>query len=191
MASEAPTLAERRSFPPAGRWTFDKAHTRIEFVARHMLTKVRGRFSEFDGTVTIGDRPEDSHVEVELQAASITTDIDMRDNHLRSDDFLEVDTYPTLRFRSTDVRPSGENTFQLVGDLTIKGITREVVLDAELNGWGPGASGDDPPLASFSARTEIDREDWDMTWNVVVETGGWLVSRKVQIEIETEINPAD
>jgi polyisoprenoid-binding protein YceI len=191
MASEAPTLAERGSFPPAGRWTFDKAHTRIEFVARHMLTKVRGRFSEFDGTVAIGDRPEDSHVEVELQAASITTDTDMRDNHLRSDDFLEVETYPTLTFRSTEVRPTGESTFQLVGDLTIKGITREVVLDAEFNGWGPGASAEDPPLAAFSARAEIDREDWDMTWNVVVETGGWLVSRKVQIEIETEINPAD
>jgi polyisoprenoid-binding protein YceI len=115
-------------------------HTRLEFVARHMLSKVRGRFTEFDGTVTIAERPEDSHVEVEMQTASITTDTGMRDDHLRSDDFLEVDEYPTMSFRSTAAAPDRRDTFQLVGDLTIKGITREVVLDAEFNGWGPGAS---------------------------------------------------
>lgn len=189
MASEMQQTIDRAQLPPAGVWTFDKAHTRIEFVARHMLTKVRGRFAEFDGTVTIGDHPEDSHVEVQLQAASISTDTDMRDDHLRSDDFLEVDTYPTLTFRSKELRPTGANTFELVGDLTIKGITREVVLGAEFNGWGPGMTPERPPIAAFSARTEIDREAWDMTWNVAVETGGWLVSRKVQIEIETELNP--
>ena len=184
-----PQKIDRTTLPPAGTWAFDKAHTRLEFVARHMLSKVRGRFTEFDGTVTIGERPEDSHVEVEMQTASITTDTDMRDNHLRSDDFLEIETYPTLTFRSKELRPTGETTFQLVGDLTIKGITRQVVLDAEFNGWGAGMTADQPPLAAFSARTEIDREDWDMTWNVAVETGGFLVSKKVQIEIETELNP--
>jgi len=189
MASETPQVIDRTKLPTAGTWTFDKAHTRLEFVARHMLSKVRGRFTEFDGTVTIEERPEDSHVEVEMQAASLTTDTSMRDDHLRSDDFLEVETYPTLTFRSKALRPTGENTFQLVGDLTIKDITREVVLDAEFNGWGPGMTPDRPPLAAFSARTEIDRHDWDMTWNFTVETGGFLVSRKVQIEIETELNP--
>ena len=189
MASETPQVIDRTKLPTEGTWTFDKAHTRLEFVARHMLSKVRGRFTEFDGTVTIAERPEDSHVEVEMQAASLTTDTSMRDDHLRSDDFLEVETYPTLTFRSKALRPTGENTFQLVGDLTIKGISREVVLDAEFNGWGPGMTPDRPPLAAFSARTEIDRHDWDMTWNVTGETGGFLVSRKVQIEIETELNP--
>jgi polyisoprenoid-binding protein YceI len=189
MASETPQVIDRTKLPTEGTWTFDKAHTRLEFVARHMLSKVRGRFTEFDGTVTIAERPEDSHVEVEMQAASLTTDTSMRDDHLRSDDFLEVETYPTLTFRSKALRPTGENTFQLVGDLTIKGISREVVLDAEFNGWGPGMTPDRPPLAAFSARTEIDRHDWDMTWNFTVETGGFLVSRKVQIEIETELNP--
>jgi len=189
MATEVPEMTDRSALPPAGTWTFDNNHTRLEFVARHMLSKVRGRFTEFDGTVTIAERPEDSHVEVEMRAASLTTDTSMRDDHLRSDDFLEVETYPTLTFRSKELRPTGENTFQLVGDLTIKGITREVVLDAEFNGWGPGMTPDRPPLAAFSARTEINREDWDMTWNVAVETGGFLVSRKVQIEIETELNP--
>lgn len=189
MASETPQVIDRTKLPTVGTWTFDRAHTRLEFVARHMLSKVRGRFTEFDGTVTIAERPEDSHVEVEMQAASLTTDTSMRDDHLRSDDFLEVETYPTLTFRSKALRPTGENTFQLVGDLTIKDITREVVLDAEFNGWGPGMTPDRPPLAAFSARTEIDRHDWDMTWNFTVETGGFLVSRKVQIEIETELNP--
>ena len=189
MASETPQVIDRTKLPTAGTWTFDKAHTRLEFVARHMLSRVRGRFTEFDGTVTIAESPEDSHVEVEMQAASLTTDTSMRDDHLRSDDFLEVETYPTLTFRSKALRPTGENTFQLVGDLTIKDITREVVLDGEFNGWGPGMTPDRPPLAAFSARTEINREDWDMTWNVAVETGGFLVSRKVQIEIETELNP--
>jgi polyisoprenoid-binding protein YceI len=189
MASETPEVIDRTKLPPAGTWTFDKAHTRLEFVARHMLSKVRGRFKEFDGTVTIAERPEDSHVEVDMQTASITTDTGMRDDHLRSDDFLEVDEYPTMSFRSKELRPTGETTFQLVGDLTIKGITREVVLDAEFNGWGPGMTPERPPLAAFSAKTEIDREDWDMTWNVAVETGGFLVSKKVQIEIETELNP--
>ena len=189
MASEPRNVIDRTKLPTPGTWTFDKAHTRLEFVARHMLSKVRGRFTEFDGTVTIAERPEESHVEVEMQAASLTTDTSMRDDHLRSDDFLEVETYPTLTFRSKELRPTGENTFELVGDLTIKGITREVVLDAEFNGWGPGMTPDRPPLAAFSARTEIDREDWDMTWNVAVETGGFLVSKKVQIEIETELTP--
>ncbi|HEU5224535.1 MAG TPA: YceI family protein, partial [Actinomycetota bacterium] len=151
MATETPEVIDRTKLPPPGTWTFDKAHTRLEFVARHMLSKVRGRFSEYDGAVTIAENPEDSHVEVEIQAASLSTDTPMRDDHLRSDDFLEVETYPTLSFRSTALRPTGETTFDLVGDLTIKDITRQVVLDAEFNGWGPGASPDNPPLAAFSA----------------------------------------
>src|SRR4029450_925641 len=104
MATETPEVIDRTKVPPPGTWTFDKAHTRLEFVARHMLSKVRGRFTEFDGTVTIAERPEDSHVEVEMQTASITTDTGMRDDHLRSDDFLEVDENLTLTFRSKRLR---------------------------------------------------------------------------------------
>ena len=187
MAQDA-ALERRAGFPPAGTWTFDVAHTRIGFVARHMLSRIHGRFASFDGKVVIAERPEDSRVEVEIDAGSIGTDTEMRDNHLRSGDFLEIETYPKLTFRSKELRPTGERTFDLVGDLTIKDITREVVLRAEFLGWGAGASPDMPPLAAFYATTEIDREDWDMTWNVVVETGGWLVGRKVQIEIDAEIN---
>lgn len=172
--------------PPAGTWTFDKGHTSLEFVARHMLSKVRGRFTEFDGRVQIAERPEDSSVEIEITSSSIQTNQDYRDNHLRSGDFLEADEYPTLTFRSTAVRPTGGNRFELVGDLTIKDVTNEVVLDAEFGGFGPTADAEGT-VAFFSASTEIDREDWDMTWNMAVETGGVLVGRKVRLEIDAEI----
>lgn len=175
---------ESITLPPAGTYVFDKAHTEIGFVGRHMISKVRGRFTEFDGTIVIGETPQDSRVEVEIDATSITTSQDMRDDHLRGGDFLEAETYPKLTFKSTEVRLTGGNRFELVGDLTIKDVTREVVLDAEFLGSGPGLQGG--TLAAFSAKTEIEREDWDMTWNVAVETGGLLVGKKVQIEIDVE-----
>jgi polyisoprenoid-binding protein YceI len=184
---EAARVIEGVELPPAGTYKFDKTHTSIEFVARHMLSKVRGRFDDFDGTIVIGDTLEDSSAEVELGAASIETKTDMRDNHLRSADFLDAERFPKLTFRSREIRPTGGNTFELVGDLTIKDITHEVVLEAEFHGFGTGPMPDAPLHAAFSASAEIDREDWDMTWNVAVENGGWLVSKKVKLEIETEI----
>lgn len=186
--TESARVNEEVQLPPTGTWVFDPNHTSVEFVARHMLAKVRGRFNGFGGTIVIAERPEDSRAEVEIEAASIETKTDMRDNHLRSPDFLDVERYPKLTFRSTDVRPTGGATFKLAGDLTIKDITKPVVLDAEFLGWGPGPQADSPTKAFFSASTEIDREDWDMTWNMAVETGGWLVGRRVRIEIETELH---
>jgi polyisoprenoid-binding protein YceI len=171
--------------PPAGRYAFDPAHTTIGFVARHMLSKVRGHFAEYDGEVTVGDTPEDSSVQIEIKAASITTDQQMRDDHLRSGDFLESETHPTLTFRSTGVRVGEGPAFELDGDLTIRGITRPVTLQAEFLGHGPGMQGG--TLAAFSAKTTIDREDWDLTWNVAVETGGFLVGKKVDIVIDAEL----
>jgi polyisoprenoid-binding protein YceI len=185
--TEAAREIEGVEWPPAGTYRFDPTHTSIGFVARHMLSKVRGRFERFDGAVVIGASLEDSHARVELETSSITTGTDMRDSHLRSPDFLDVETYPAITFRSREVRPTGERTFQLIGDLTIKDITREVVLDAEFHGFGRGPMADAPVHAAFSASGEIDREDWDMTWNVAVETGGWLVGRRVTLEIETEL----
>ncbi|HEU4354456.1 MAG TPA: YceI family protein [Actinomycetota bacterium] len=184
--NETSTQREYRGvvLPPVGMYAFDKAHTEVGFVARHMISKVRGRFTEFDGTIAIGETLEGSHVEVEIDAASIWTNTGMRDDHLRSGDFLETETYPKLIFRSTGVRPTGGTSFQLVGDLTIKDTTNEVVLDAEFLGFGPGSRGG--TVVAFTAKTEIDREDWDMTWNVAVETGGLLVGKKVQIEIDVE-----
>jgi polyisoprenoid-binding protein YceI len=188
VQTEVVRMIESVDLPPAGTWVFDKAHTSIGFVARHMLSKVRGRFNEFDGKVVIGHGPEDSSVEVEIDVASIETKTDMRDNHLRSGDFFDVERFPKITFRSRAVRPTGGNTFQLVGDLTIKHITREVALDAEFLGWGPGIQPEYPPLATFSASTEVDRGDWDLTWNMAVETGGMLVGKKVKLEIDTELN---
>jgi polyisoprenoid-binding protein YceI len=176
--------------PPVGTWVFDKGHTNLEFVARHMLSRVRGLFTEFDGSVKLAERPEDSSVEVEIRAESIQTNSDYRDNHLKSEDFLQSETYPVLTFRSTAVRPGDANRFELVGDLTIKDITNEVVLEAEFGGFGPTADGSGT-VAFFTAGTEIDREDWDMTWNMAVETGGLLVGKKVRLEIDAEITLAE
>ncbi|HSJ51816.1 MAG TPA: YceI family protein [Actinomycetota bacterium] len=189
MVSQTQTdrVVEGVELPPVGTWRFDPAHTTIGFVARHLLSKVRGRFNEFDGTIVIADRPEDSKAVVEIATSSVETKTDMRDDHLRSPDFFDSERYPTMTFRSTELRPTGGNRFQLVGDLTIKDVTNPVTLDAELHGFGPGLDPNGPLVAFFSARAEVDREDWDLTWNVAVETGGVLVGRMVQIEIETEL----
>ncbi len=172
------------SIPPAGKWELDPAHTTVEFIARHMLTKVRGRFTEFSGGFEIGDTPEETRAHAEIKAASIETHTQMRDDHLRSGDFLEAEKYPLLTFDSTAFRPTGGSEFELDGNLTIKDITRPVTLKGEFIGWGPDMEG--TPMLAASAKTTIEREDWDMTWNMVVETGGFLVGKKVDIEIELE-----
>ncbi|HEY7666889.1 MAG TPA: YceI family protein [Actinomycetota bacterium] len=187
--SQAARVIEGVELPPAGTYAFDPAHTEVAFVARHMLSKVRGKFEGVTGTIEIGDGPEDSKVEVELDAASITTGTQMRDDHLRSGDFLLVEEHPTLTFTSTGVRITGERTFDLTGDLTIKGITKPVTLKAEFLGWGPNHQG--TPMLAFEAKATIAREDWDITWNVAVETGGFLVGKKVDIEINVEALPVE
>jgi polyisoprenoid-binding protein YceI len=170
--------------PPAGVYDLDTAHTQLEFVARHMLSKVRGRFTDFSGAVVIGDTPGDSAVEVEIGAASLTTHTEQRDQHLRSADFLDVAQHPAMTFRSTGVRVTGDTSFELDGELTIRGITRPVTLQGEYLGLSKNPYG--RTVLAATARTSIEREDWDMTWNVAIETGGWLVGRKVDIEIEVE-----
>jgi polyisoprenoid-binding protein YceI len=171
--------------PEPGVWQIDPAHTVISAVARHlMVAKVRGYFRKFSGAIHIGERPEDSWVEVEIDAASIDTGVEDRDNHLRSPDFLDVENHPKLHFKSTSVEPVSNGDFKLHGDLTIRGITRPVVLDAHYEGvvadpWGG-------KRIAFSATTELFREDWGMTWNVALEAGGVLVSKSVKVEIEVE-----
>jgi polyisoprenoid-binding protein YceI len=182
--AQATRVVNGVELPPAGRYELDVAHTAVEFVARHMLTKVRGRFTEFSGWIDVAEDPEASKAEVEIASASIQTNTDQRDAHLRSGDFLQIEEYPRLTFVSTAVRPAGGTRFELDGDLTIKGITRPVTLDAQFLGWGPNPEG--TTIVSFSAKTTIDREDWDMTWNLVVETGGFLVGKKVDLELEVE-----
>jgi polyisoprenoid-binding protein YceI len=172
------------SIPPVGTYELDPTHTVVGFVARHMLSKVRGQFTEVTGTIEVGESPQDSDVEVEVRTGSITTHTEKRDQHLMSGDFLEIEKHPVLTFKSTAVRPTGGTSFELDGDLTIKGITRPVTLSGEFLGWGPNMQGE--PMLAASAKTTIDREDWDMTWNMAVEAGGFLVGKKVDLEIEVE-----
>jgi polyisoprenoid-binding protein YceI len=171
--------------PPVGTYTLDPAHTAIGFVAKHMMfTKVRGHFARFDGAIVVGETPQDSSVHVTMEADSLTTGVHARDQHLRSRDFFEIERYPQLSFRSTKVEWTGGNTLRVTGDLTVRDVTRPVVLEAEYEGATPDPWGGF--RVAFTARGEIDREDWGITWNVALETGGVLVSKKVTLEIETQ-----
>ena len=170
--------------PPAGTYDLDVTHTQLEFVARHMLSKVRGRFTDFSGVVVIGDSPDTSSVEVVAKTASIVTHTEQRDQHLKGPDFLNVEEFPTLTFASTAARTTGDTTFELDGDLTIRGVTRPVTLKGEYLGLSKSPFG--KTVFAATATASIEREDWDMTWNVAIETGSWLVSKKVDIEIEVE-----
>lgn len=169
--------------PQAGTWTIDAAHSSVEVIARHlMLAKVRGRFGSYEGEIVVGDTPEDSGVEVTIDAASIDTGEAKRDEHLRSPDFLDVEDHPTLTFRSTEARRTGERTLEVDGDLTIRGVARPVTLDVEYLGVTQDPWGN--TRAAFSATTEINREEFGITWNQALETGGVMVGRKLKVELE-------
>ena len=170
-------------------WTIDPAHSLVEFAAKHMMiTTVKGRMANARGTVTMDEAsPERSVVDVELDSASIDTGADQRDQHLRSADFLDVERFPTLSFRSRRIvgTPLAEGErFRVVGDLTIRGVTREVTLDATYEGRGRDPWGGE--RVSFSADTKIDRRDFGLTWNAALETGGVLVSNDIKIHIEVQ-----
>lgn len=171
--------------PVPGTWAVDASHTTVGFSARHLgLTKVRGRFTEVTGAVLVADRPEDSSVEVTIASASVDTGDARRDEHLRSDDFLASATHPSITFRSTGVRRDGRG-WQLDGELTIVGVTKPVTLDLEFEGAGPDPWGG--TRASFAATTEIDREAWGLTWNAALETGSFLVGKKVKLELDVQL----
>lgn len=169
-----------------GTWQGDTAHSSIEFVARYLMaTKVRGTVAEWTATLNTSGRPEEATVEVSANAASITTHNEQRDAHLRGSDFFDVEKYPTIEFRSTSVGPVGDdNRFQIEGDLTTHGETHPVTLDVEFMGVAT-----DPyqrTKANFSATTTIEREKWGLNWNQALETGGFLVSKKITLEIEIQ-----
>jgi|SRR3954454_7105529 len=183
--AEATRILDGIEIPAPGIWEVDTAHSRLGAVARHLVvTKVRGSFGVFGGTIVVGERPEDSTVEVRVDTTSINTGSPDRDQHLRSPDFLDVERFPEMTFRSTKVERAGETGLRVSGDLTIRDVSRPITLDAEFDGltgdpWGGRR-------VAFTATTEIDREDWGMTWNVALETGGMLVSKKIQIEIDVQ-----
>ncbi|MET8331579.1 YceI family protein [Streptomyces sp. NPDC005181] len=167
-----------------GNYTLDPSHTRIGFVARHaMVTKVRGAFNEFEGSAYInGDNPADSTATVTIKAASIDTRNAQRDEHLRSNDFLAMDQHPEITFVSTAVRQNGENTFDLTGDLTIRGVTKPVTVPFTYEGAATDPFGN--VRVGFEGSVTINRKDYGVTWNATLETGGVLVSDKIVLEFE-------
>jgi len=168
-------------------WKTDTTHTEINFSVRHMMVaNVRGRFKNFTIDVDANDeQPELSGIHVEIDANSIDTREVKRDDHLRSPDFLNAEEYPRIIFDSTRIEMLDENRAKMYGDLTILDVTRPVVLDVEYGGqyqnpWGA-------IVAGFSAKTKISRKVWGLTWNVALETGGWLVGDEITIQIEAEL----
>src|SRR5947207_12524025 len=186
--TEPTRTVDGHTVPSPGSWVVDKAHSTVEFVARHlMVTKVRGRFNDYDAAITIADRPEDSSVEVTIQAGTITTGDPGRDGHLTSADFLDIETYPTLTFASTAVRPTGASTWDVDGNLTIHGVTKPVTLTVDFGGVATDPWGN--TKAFFSASTEFDRESFGLTWNQPLSGGGVLVGKKVRVELEIQATP--
>lgn len=174
--------------PVAGTYELDPSHSSADFQVRHLgLSKVRGGFAVESGTLVVAEDPTQSTVEVALDAASFDSGAADRHTHVKSADFLDVEQYPKLTFRSTAVRQSGDD-WKVDGELTVRDVTRPVTLDVEFEGatkdpWGNTKIG-------FSAETEIDREDFGITWNQALETGGVLVGKNVKIMIDVQASPA-
>jgi polyisoprenoid-binding protein YceI len=185
MTTAQTRTVQSREVPAAGTWVIDPTHSTVQFIARHMMiSKVRGRFGEFSGTITMAEVPEESFVDVVIMAASIDTGDEDRDRHLRSAEFLDVERFPELRYRSTAVEAAGEDRWAVTGELTIRDVTRPVTLSVEFCGaavdpWGNTRAG-------FLATTEINREDFHISWNQALETGGFLVGKGVKIELDVE-----
>jgi len=177
-------------------WQIDQSHSEIQFSAKHlMISTVRGRFNTYTGTVEADEQnPTGATVNVQIDASSLVTGDEKRDGHLRSPDFLDVEKFPYITFKSKRVEKVDDSNGKLIGDLTIRDVTHEVTLNVEYAGqaktpWGTTSAG-------FNASTKINRKDWNLNWNVALETGGWLVGDQITINIELELvkqveQPAD
>jgi polyisoprenoid-binding protein YceI len=170
--------------PLTGTYALDVSHSRLGFVARHaMVTKVRGAFNDFEGTATIdGDDPSRSSVNVTIKVDSIDTRNKQRDDHIRTNDFLDIENYPTITFASTSIEHDGGDDFQVTGDLTIRGVTKAVTIPLEFQGVVKDPWGND--RVGFEGSVVINRKDWGVNWNAALEAGGVLVSEKVTLEFE-------
>ena len=173
----------------AQTYTIDKMHSEVTFQVRHLLTKVRGRFTDFAGTVRFDqEHPEQSSASLTIDAASVDTGTADRDTHLRSDDFFAVGTHPTLTFASSRVAKTGDDTYDVVGTLTIRGVAKEITLPVSYLGdakdpWGQARIG-------FEAETTINRKEYGLMWNAALETGGFLVGDDVKISLSVQAIPA-
>ncbi len=167
-------------------WTIDPSHSLAEFSVRHMMVStVKGRFTNLSGTILFDPQNVTrSSVQAEIATQSVTTSDEQRDAHLRSADFFDAEQFPTLRFASTRIEPVDDERVRVIGDLTIRETTREVVIDAELNGQGTNPWG--KQVIGFSGRTSLNRKDFGLNWNVALEAGGMLVSDTIKINLEIE-----
>ena len=168
----------------SGDYTIDTVHSRLGFAARHaMVTKVRGSFDEWQGTIHIdGENPENSSGKVTVQAKSINTNNSQRDGHLRSNDFLDMDNHPEITFASTGIKQTGDTEWLVSGDLTIRGVAKAVEIPFEFTGAATDASGNE--RVGLEGSVVINRKDWGVNWNAALEGGGVLVSEKVTLELE-------
>ena len=180
--------ATTTTLPTTGTWVIDASHSSVDFLAKHLVvSKVRGRFASFSGSVLVADPIEASTVDVTIDAASITTGDETRDGHVKSGDFLDVEVFPILAFRSTGAHRRNADEWTIPGELTIRDVTKAVDLDVEYLGiftdpWGS-------PKAAFTASTVIDREEFGITWNQALEAGGVLVGKTVRIELDVQLAP--
>jgi polyisoprenoid-binding protein YceI len=167
-------------------WNIDATHSHVMFAIRHMMVStVKGKFNVLSGTLNLDEaNPAHSWVEAEVDAASIDTGEQNRDNHLRAPDFLDVEKYPKITFKSTKVEPSGDNIYKVTGDLTLHGVTKPVVFNVEYSGQIKDPYG--LQRAGLSAKTKISRKEWGLTWHALLETGGAVVGDEVKIELDLE-----
>jgi polyisoprenoid-binding protein YceI len=184
-ATDLTRLVDGVRLPAAGRYDFDPGHTTVAFEGRHLLVnRVRGRFLDFTGALHVGDGAEDSYAELEIRAASLESGLKDRDDHLRGPDFLDIDRHPLITFRSSSIEHVEGDRWRAAGNLTIRGVTRTVELALEFGGgvrdpWGNKKIG-------FSVRTEFNREDFGLTWNMVLDGGGLVASKRIRVEIDVE-----
>jgi polyisoprenoid-binding protein YceI len=185
FVNEVTRTADGTEVPAPGSWAIDPVHAHVGFVGRHFgLSRVRGRFTGVDGAVHIAEDLADSRIEVTIDMATVDSGSPDRDEHLRSADLFDVERHPTATFRSTRIETAG-SIGKVTGDLSIKGVTRPVTLEVEYLGHARDPWDND--RAVFSAAASINREDWDISWNMVLDAGGLLVSKEIKLEIEVEL----
>lgn len=180
VALAAPALA-------ADTYQFDKSHTTVGFSVRHIVTNVGGKFQDFSGTIQVDKaKPESSSVEFTIQAASINTNEPKRDEHLKSPDFFDVANNPTITFKSTSVKPAGKDAFEVTGNLTMRGVTKQVTLPVTFLGEGKDPWGNEK--IGFELSTVLNRKDYGINWNKTLDAGGVLVADEVKVQISVEAN---
>ena len=180
VALASPALA-------AETYQFDKSHTTVGFQVRHIFTMLGGKFQDFSGTIKVDKaKPESSSVEFTIQVASISTNDPKRDEHLKSPDFFDTATHPTITFKSTAVKPAGGNVYQVTGDFTMHGVTKSITIPVTFLGEGKDPWGNEK--MGFETSVTLNRKDYGLTWNATLETGGVLVGEEVKVQISVEAN---